>query len=98
MILVLSFKDAINDPKKMIDGFNKIYGTDFCSKPLSIGERENIFSKIKNNPNRKKELLIAIPDEKKEHLKNLVKPKVMNHFLFEKATNIYQEWLKYSVK
>ncbi len=73
---VLKFVDAVNAPHLMILRLNSKYGTSYFSSPLTEGQRDEIFLKIRRNPNRKNELKIAIPDPNKENRKIAIKKRL----------------------
>jgi len=93
-VLIIKFEDVIRNPQVMIERTNWKYNTDFSSSNLTENQIEEVFVRIRDNPNRKSELMIAIPDPKKDINKNLIKIKVKRHPFFPVANRIYSRWLK----
>ena len=97
-VTVVKFEDVIKNPQIMVSQLNSKFGTSFFSAPLTEQQEAEIFSNIKNNPNRKLELLIAIPDPRKDERKSVIKPLVIKHPLFNRAVSVYDEWTRFANK
>jgi len=97
-VIVMKFEDLISNPHLMVSRANRKYGTTFNAAHLTEFQKEEVFSIIKKNPTRKKELMIAIPDPIKEKRKRVIVQSVIDHPFFHKASSVYDDWMQFSSK
>jgi hypothetical protein len=95
-LIVATFEDIIKQPQMIVSRVNQKYVTTFNSELFTRQQEQEVFSTIKNNRARKKELLIAIPDPEKERRKKYIKQNVADHQLFHKAMSVYNDWLRFA--
>lgn len=90
--VVAEFKDATQQPDKIIDQVNQRYGTSFQMEPMNPSVEESIFSGLRAAQKKLDlpETLVAVPTKTKAQIKQEILPVLLDHPLLPKADDLYQ--------